>query len=185
MYCSTFVMYCSTLFREKLPKVGFQRYAFAGCTALVEVILHEGIWTIHKSAFSKCSSLLRINIPATVTTIHAKAFKLCTSLVEVVLHEGFRSINNWAFGQCSSLFHIDIPRSVDTIGLGAFDGCGVTILVGRYKHEKNAYDNYQYRKFSYWVNCQPHYYNMWGQKRKLQWGITGNITVLLSCSNCY
>ena len=148
---------------ERIPDWLLLRYieripdkAFNECTALVEVVLHNGIETIGAWAFNGCKSLLCIIIPASVTTIYwyafagctglrriiipptvicmlQGAFELCSTLVEVVLHEGLDNIGEKVFCGCSSLLRIIIPLSVTEICASAFAGC--TSLVEVILHE--------------------------------------------------
>jgi len=77
--------------------------AFSGCTALVEVELHDGLRSIGEGAFNECSSLLRIIIPPSVSDILYRAFSGCTALVErafVRLTEGI-----WALHIVASYHH--------------------------------------------------------------------------------
>ncbi|MBQ0052395.1 MAG: leucine-rich repeat protein [Treponema sp.] len=48
---------------------------FAGCTALKNLTLEEGVVTIRKSAFDGCTSLESVTIPSTVKTIKQYAFR--------------------------------------------------------------------------------------------------------------
>ena len=127
--------------------------AFKGCTSLATVTFESGskLTTIgggyHSSsyyygAFSDCTQLTAIEIPASVVTIKAAAFKGCTSLTTVTFESnsklttiegGYSSSSSssssspryyyGAFSDCSKLAAIEIPASVVTIGATAFKGC--------------------------------------------------------------
>ena len=81
-------------------------------------------------AFSYCSSLTSIEIPASVETIKASAFKGCSSLATVTFENGsqLKTIgggypSSGTFADCTALTSIEIPASVETIEAAAFKGC--------------------------------------------------------------
>lgn len=59
------------------------KYAFAYCSALEELVLPAGLEEIGSSAFSDCSALKKITIPASTTSIDTFAFAGCTALTDV------------------------------------------------------------------------------------------------------
>lgn len=79
---------------------------------------------------NKCSSLTSIEIPASVETIKASAFKGCSSLATVTFENGsqLKTIeggypSSGTFADCTALTSIEIPASVETIEAAAFSGC--------------------------------------------------------------
>lgn len=130
-----------------------ERQAFANCTSLTTVTFEKEsqLKTIGSSgngneswgAFANCRALTAIQIPASVTTIGAAAFKGCSSLATVTFEKGSRletiegkydyRYNNgsWTttfyyygiFTNCTALTTIEIPASVTTIKQAAFKGC--------------------------------------------------------------
>ena len=74
-----------------------------------------------------------IEIPASVETIEATAFKRCSKLATVTFEKGsqlktigggyYSSYYHGAFSDCSSLTSIEIPASVETIEATAFSDC--------------------------------------------------------------
>ena len=79
---------------------------------------------------NKCSSLTSIEIPASVETIKASAFKGCSSLATVTFENGsqLKTIeggypSSGTFADCTALTSIEIPASVETIEAAAFKGC--------------------------------------------------------------
>ena len=120
--------------------------AFRCCTSLATVTFESGsnLTTIeggyysssyYYGAFSDCSKLAAIEIPASVVTIEAAAFKNCTSLATVTFESGSKlttigggyyssySYYYGAFSDCSKLAVIEIPASVETIQDCAFSQC--------------------------------------------------------------
>ena len=117
--------------------------AFKGCTSLATVTFESGskLTTIgggysgayYYGAFSDCTQLTAIEIPASVATIEAAAFKICTSLATVTFESSSKlttigggsssSYYYGAFSDCSKLTAIEIPASVATIEAAAFKKC--------------------------------------------------------------
>ena len=110
---------------------------FWGCSSLATVTFENGsqLKTIgggssYYGAFSYCTALTSIEIPASVETIEAAAFKGCSSLATVTFENGSQlktigggSSYYGAFSYCTALTSIEIPASVETIEAAAFKGC--------------------------------------------------------------
>ena len=113
---------------------------FWGCSSLTTVTFEKGsqLKTIgggsssYYGAFSYCTALTSIEIPASVETIEAAAFKGCSSLATVTFEKGSQlktiggggSSYYGAFGQLKNLMTVDMSActQVKTIGESAFDG---------------------------------------------------------------
>ena len=107
---------------------------FWGCSSLATVTFENGsqLKTIgggssYYGAFSYCTALTSIEIPASVETIEAAAFKGCSSLATVTFENGSQlktigggSSYYGAFSDCTALTSIEIPASVETIKASAF-----------------------------------------------------------------
>ena len=134
--------YCTALTSIEIPASveTIEAAAFKGCSSLATVTFENGsqLKTIgggssYYGAFSYCTALTSIEIPASVETIEAAAFKDCSSLATVTFENGSQlktigggnshSYYYGAFSYCSSLTSIEIPASVETIKASAFKGC--------------------------------------------------------------
>ena len=137
--------YCTALTSIEIPAsvetIGAS--AFKGCSKLATVTFEKEsqLKTIgggysepnYYGVFSDCTALTSIEIPASVETIEAAAFKDCSSLATVTFENGSQlktigggnshSYYYGAFSYCSSLTSIEIPASVETIKASAFKGC--------------------------------------------------------------
>ncbi len=122
--------------------------AFADCTRLSNIVIHDGIISIGNQAFSGCSSLTSVEIPNSVTSIGDSAFYNCSSLTSIEIPELVTSIGESAFRGCSSLTSVEIPDSVTSIGSSAFGGCSslqsITIPFVGAVAGKTSSDTYQY-----------------------------------------
>ena len=113
---------------------------FWGCSSLTTVTFEKGsqLKTIgggssYYGAFSYCTALTSIEIPASVETIGASAFKGCSKLATVTFEKesqlktiggGYSGPNYYGvFSDCTALTSIEIPASVETIEAAAFKGC--------------------------------------------------------------
>lgn len=102
-------------------------YAFnlsGSSTTITTVTIGSSVKSIGESAFGTCASITSIEIPASVETISAKAFRYCYALETVSFADGsaLTTIGSNAFFQCIALKNITIPDGVTTLGY-AFWGC--------------------------------------------------------------
>ena len=80
---------------------------FAGCTALTNVALPEGLVWIEAEAFKGCNALTEIEIPASVVMIDQGAFYNCSQLTQAtLLPENLKSIGEYAFWGCINLTEV-------------------------------------------------------------------------------
>lgn len=124
---------------EKFTKDPCWWKRFCICSSLATVTFENGsqLKTIEggypsSGTFADCTALTSIEIPASVETIEAAAFKGCSSLATVTFEKGSQlktiggggSSYYGAFGQLKNLMTVDMSActQVKTIGESAFDG---------------------------------------------------------------
>ena len=97
--------------------------AFASCESLKSVRIPHSVTKIGAFAFRDCKSLTSVQIPQGVTEIESSAFAFCAGLQSVKLPDSVTSIGGWAFQNCRSLTSVRIPNGVKQIGYWAFYAC--------------------------------------------------------------
>lgn len=95
--------------------------AFASCSYLENVTLHDGLETIDFAAFYRCKSLKSIVIPNTVTTMGNSAFSECDRLESVSLSTNLKRIEYGSFEKCTSLTTITNFENIEYIGSQVFN----------------------------------------------------------------
>ena len=94
-----------------------------------DLVIPNGVDSVHNYAFAKCSSLNSVTIPSSVKSVGYAAFSSCSNLKTITISDGLTNIEEEAFSQCSGLTSITIPNSVTTIGEDAFAYCsGLTSI---------------------------------------------------------
>jgi hypothetical protein len=101
--------------------------AFAGDTALTEVVIENGITTIGERAFEGCTALISVALPESLTTIGDRAFSNCSTLTEVDLPDRVTSIPGQLFDQ-SGVTRITISTGMTVIGPDMFGGAGSSVV---------------------------------------------------------
>lgn len=108
-------------------------------------IIPDGVTEIMYSAFKSCNvggqamEPFEINIPGSVKTILAEAFKGCSSLVAVSLNEGLEKIDYYAF-EGTSIKRVVIPASVKDIRRDVFREC-TSLKSIKVKKDNKVYDS--------------------------------------------
>lgn len=114
-------------------------YAFAGCTALQSITLHDDLYKLGEHAFDGCSGIRSATVPASVLanldsknlrhltvldgSIPADAFRDCTALTTLVLGDKVEEVGDGAFWGCFNLRSVTVGSRVSYIGDFAFEGC--------------------------------------------------------------
>ena len=91
----------STTIPASVKKIG--NYAFAGCTGLGTIVIHDYVTEIGESAFEGCEALTSIVIPDSVTEIKYCAFRGCKNLSSIVIPDSVTEIDDLAFHGCDEL----------------------------------------------------------------------------------
>lgn len=115
---------CSNLRKISFPGTlqKIEQYAFARCSILDDVNLHDNI-DLSSGVFYYCISLSNIRLPEGITRIPENTFSFCKTLSNIEIPSGVMSIGGSAFSSCESLTRIRIPSNVTTIGNYAFLKC--------------------------------------------------------------
>ncbi len=104
-------------------------YTFKGCTALESVRLPKSLIKIDQGAFESCTALPYIFVPSNVTIIGAWSFKGCTALKEADMQwADATEIREGAFKNCSSLTKVRFPADIQKLGESVFYGIGATSI---------------------------------------------------------
>ena len=89
---------CSSLSSFSIPSVeSMGRYAFRGCTSLVQASVPASLGTVPAGMFRGCSSLESVLIPSAAASIQAQAFRGCTALSSISFPSTVASISDSAF----------------------------------------------------------------------------------------
>ncbi|MBQ9867347.1 MAG: leucine-rich repeat protein [Lachnospiraceae bacterium] len=95
---------------------------FAGCTALTNAALEDGITLVPANTFIGAYALTNISIPSSVTAIGDSAFEACSSLKAFTFPANVKSIGKSAFSG-TAFGSFAIPGTVTEIGSWAFMNC--------------------------------------------------------------
>ncbi len=93
---------CVSLVYAKVNTTSLSQEMFAGCTALREIILHDGTEVIPTGFLSGCTALTSVEIPDSVTTINNQAFKE-TGIVSLEIPENVETLGRSVWHNCNSL----------------------------------------------------------------------------------
>ena len=134
-------------------------YAFVNGYNITSVSIPNSVTSIGSRAFSYCSSLTSITIPNSVTSIGENAFAYCSSLTSITIPNSVTNIGSMAFSYCSSLTSITIPNSVTSIGYNAFASCSALEYLSIPNSVQYAYEGdynnevYYVEGFTSILNC--------------------------------
>ena len=106
---------------SRLKEIG--RSAFAGCTALKEIVLPETIKKLNPHAFAYCFSLEKAILPNGLESIGNNAFSECRGLREAILPESVTLLESYAFSGCISIKRAVLPANSSLLGELIFSGC--------------------------------------------------------------
>lgn len=101
---------------------GYNKLLKVWDTSVETVTVPEGITEIGERAFAGCNSLVSVDLPESLVTLGAEAFRDRSSLTTITGGENITTIGEMTFMNCTSLKSIDLPK-VDAIPTRAFDNC--------------------------------------------------------------
>jgi len=104
---------------DGLRKIG--DHAFFDCAALRKVQLSDGVERIGRSAFDRCN-FTKFRCPPLVTTISVRMLRFCTGLFSLELPERIFEVDYQAFGCCRSLRNISLASNT-VVSEHAFYAC--------------------------------------------------------------
>ena len=96
---------------------------FKGEYEVKDLIIPEGLKTIHSFTFSNCKSITTITFPASLEQIGMNSFENCEGIREVVISENITKIAADAFWKCANLNKVILPTTLKSIGSLAFAEC--------------------------------------------------------------
>ncbi|MBQ6008429.1 MAG: leucine-rich repeat domain-containing protein [Kiritimatiellae bacterium] len=82
-----------------------------------DIVIPEGITTLHRHTFSGCASIKSVTLPNSITNIEQYAFSYCSGLTNVTIPGSVTSIGDFAFSGCSSLASVSVSQYVMERGL--------------------------------------------------------------------
>ena len=96
---------------------------FKGCTALREVVVHEGVTEIPFWMFAGCGNIETIKLPSTLKWVKKKAFCAYDGR-PILLPKGISLVAGDAFGKCNLKAIVPSVRAVKGFGALKFDNSG-------------------------------------------------------------
>ncbi len=102
---------CDRLTYINLPKSvkKIDKAAFSGCTALDEIVMHEGLEELGEAAFVACG-FPEITIPEGVVELPDLLFYFCDNLTKVRFPKSLSKIGKEIFSECFSIKDIEIAE---------------------------------------------------------------------------
>lgn len=97
--------------------------AFANCTQLTHLLIGEGVTVIEPYAFAGCTALTQVIIPANVIEIGEGAFAGCLNLRYVCIFADLQVLPKYLFKDCQNLCKIFLPQNLIRIEYQALAGC--------------------------------------------------------------
>ena len=105
------------------------RFEFANCVGIKEVVFPSTLVSIQPDAFHGCTSLVAIHLPDSLKGIHSDAFHGCTSLKEIGFPKGDFGVGRFAFAECKALKEVFIPSSCELMDYCIFYQCDENLKI--------------------------------------------------------
>jgi len=103
---------------------------FAGCKAMISIIIPEGMTAIPAHTFRNQTALRTVILPETMESIGAYAFAGCSALDTLTLPKSLKKVGDYAFYGCIGLRLLNFNEELTEIGQNAFANCaGLLSLV--------------------------------------------------------
>jgi len=103
-----------------LKQIGATAFAYS---AITELDIPASVESIGADAFKDIDTLKKVTFNSVPASLGTTVFQMCDGLEEVVLPEGLKSIPQGTFRYCTSLKTINFPESLTEIGNYSFQGC--------------------------------------------------------------
>ena len=85
---------------------------YIGGTKVEELVIPDGVTSIHSYAFRYQTGITSVTIPDSVTIIGTSAFYNCSSLQSVTMGNGVTSIGTYAFQNCNGITRVDYSGDI-------------------------------------------------------------------------
>ena len=115
-------------------------WAAAGCQALTEIILPEGVQTICRCAFQNCKNLKKVTVSEGLKVIETQAFQ-SSGITKIVFPSSLTEIGSIAFANCKGLKEISFLGDMPKIDDGSFDGVNAVTTYSCSKNWGDLLDN--------------------------------------------
>ena len=93
------------------------------CKGLTSIDIPATVTTIGAGAFRNCENFTKFDMPQSLATIGSNAFENCSKLREIVIPNKMSTIDKYVFSGCSALVNVVIPETITSIGEYAFHNC--------------------------------------------------------------
>ena len=97
---------------------------------------------IDKYAFAMCANITNLIISTGVSEIGVGSFAGCSTLKTIIIPDSVVTIGDWAFNDCTSLVTVSIPKSVSKLGIDIFNGCTAEIIYKGINYAPADYDKF-------------------------------------------
>jgi hypothetical protein len=126
---------------NSLQEIGDAAFIYCGNLKQIPLNGSKNLNLIRQYAFWNCFNLQEINLPNSVTSIQAKAFKSCFALQRFeinIVSSILKEIGSQVFLDCKTLKDIRLPNGITKLGIGCFENCiELTQIINDANHAAN------------------------------------------------